>query len=79
MLAELADRAGAESIATSSRITAAVPAEQFLQALLRAYLSKEHAKNPEVGCPIAALGTEMPLQPTALSSLPALARRHKIR
>ncbi|MCP3713609.1 TetR/AcrR family transcriptional regulator [Paraburkholderia sp. CNPSo 3274] len=62
MLAELADRAGAEAIATFLHFTAAVPAEQSLQALLHAYLSKEHVKNPEVGCPIAALGTEMPRQ-----------------
>src|SRR5438046_2366267 len=66
MLAELADRAGADAIATFLRITAAVPAEQSLQALLRAYLSKEHVKNPEVGCPIAALGTEMPRQAPAV-------------
>ncbi|WP_018421932.1 TetR/AcrR family transcriptional regulator [Paraburkholderia tuberum] len=66
MLAELADRAGAEAIATFLQFTAAVPAEQSLQALLRAYLSKEHVKNPEVGCPIAALGTEMPRQAPAV-------------
>ncbi|PRX19668.1 TetR family transcriptional regulator [Paraburkholderia sp. BL18I3N2] len=62
MLAELADRAGAEAIATFLRFTEAVPAEQSLQALLCAYLSTEHVKNPEVGCPIAALGSEMPRQ-----------------
>lgn len=66
MLAELADRAGADAIATFLRITDAVTAEQPLQALLRAYLSKEHVKNPEVGCPIAALGTEMPRQAHAV-------------
>jgi hypothetical protein len=33
-----------------------------LQWLLRAYLSKEHVKSPEMGCPVAALGSEMPRQ-----------------
>lgn len=75
MLAELADRAGAEAIATFLRIMAAVPAEQSRQALLRAYLSKEHVKNPEVGCPVAALGTEMPRQAPAVRR--AITRRIK--
>ena len=66
MLVELADRAGADAIATFLRCTAAAPAEHSLRALLRAYLSKEHVKNPEVGCPIAALGTEMPRQAPAV-------------
>jgi AcrR family transcriptional regulator len=62
MLAEAADRAGAEAVATSTRVAATVPPEQALQALLRAYLSKEHLKSPEMGCPVAALGSEMPRQ-----------------
>jgi len=66
MLAEVTDRAGAEAIATFLRIAAAVPAEQSLQALLRAYLSKEHVRNPEIGCPVAALGTEIPRQAPAV-------------
>jgi AcrR family transcriptional regulator len=62
MLAEAADRAGAEAVATFSRIAATVPAELSLQALTRAYLSKEHLSHPELGCPVAALGSEMPRQ-----------------
>jgi TetR/AcrR family transcriptional repressor of nem operon len=62
MLAEAADRAGAESIATSTRIAATAQPEQALHALVRAYLSKEHVKSVEMGCPIAALGSEMPRQ-----------------
>jgi TetR/AcrR family transcriptional regulator, transcriptional repressor for nem operon len=62
MLAEAADRAGAESVAMSTRVAATAPPEQALQALARAYLSKEHVKNVEMGCPIAALGSEMPRQ-----------------
>jgi AcrR family transcriptional regulator len=62
MLAEAADRAGAEAVATFSRIAATVPAERSLQALTRAYLSKEHLSHPELGCPVAALGSEMARQ-----------------
>jgi TetR/AcrR family transcriptional regulator, transcriptional repressor for nem operon len=62
MLAEAADRAGADAIATSARIAAAAPPKQGLQAMLQAYLSKEHVEGVERGCPIAALGSEMPRQ-----------------
>jgi AcrR family transcriptional regulator len=62
MLAEAADRAGAEAAAVSARIAAAAPPEQALQALLRAYLSKAHVENAEMGCPVAALGSETPRQ-----------------
>ena len=60
MLAEAADRAGAEAAAASMRVAATAPPEQALQWLLRAYLSKEHVKSAERGCPVAALGSEMP-------------------
>ncbi|MGZ8392039.1 MAG: TetR/AcrR family transcriptional regulator [Gemmatimonadales bacterium] len=62
MLAEAADRAGAESVATLERIAAAAPREKALQTLIRAYLSKEHLEDAESGCPMAALGSEMPRQ-----------------
>ncbi|OOG38653.1 TetR/AcrR family transcriptional regulator [Rhodanobacter sp. C05] len=62
MLAEAADRAGAEAVAASSRVAATAPPEQALQVLLRAYLSKEHVKSLEMGCPVASLGSEMPRQ-----------------
>ncbi|GGY19741.1 TetR family transcriptional regulator [Rhodanobacter panaciterrae] len=62
MLAEAADRAGAEAVAASAHIAASVPSGQALQSLLRAYLSKEHVISPEMGCPVAALGSEMPRQ-----------------
>ena len=59
MLAEAADRAGAESVATLQRIAAAAPRDKALQTLMRAYLSKEHLEGVESGCPMAALGSEM--------------------
>src|SRR5438094_9653634 len=42
MLAEAADRAGAEGVAAVERVAAAAPPRKALQALLRAYLSKTH-------------------------------------
>jgi TetR/AcrR family transcriptional regulator, transcriptional repressor for nem operon len=62
MLAEAADRAGAESHAAATGVIAAVPPDQSLQALIQAYLSKEHLAGIETGCPVSALGSEMPRQ-----------------
>lgn len=62
MLAEAADRAGAEAVAASANIAASVPPEQAFASLVRAYLSKEHVENPELGCPVVALGSEIPRQ-----------------
>src|ERR1700726_4529070 len=59
MLAEAADRAGAEAVAASTRVAATAPPEQALQRLLHAYLSKEHQESVEMGCPVAALGWEI--------------------
>ncbi|MFL5562980.1 MAG: TetR/AcrR family transcriptional regulator [Gemmatimonadaceae bacterium] len=62
MLAEAADRAGAESVAAAARVVAAAPSHDALLAMARAYLSKEHVEGVETGCAIAALGSEMPRQ-----------------
>ncbi|OGB14552.1 MAG: TetR family transcriptional regulator [Burkholderiales bacterium RIFCSPLOWO2_12_67_14] len=62
MLAEAADRAGAEANAVAARVIAAAPPEQALRAMMQAYLSKEHLVSIETGCPISALGSEMPRQ-----------------
>jgi AcrR family transcriptional regulator len=62
MLAEAADHAGAETVATLERVAAAMPPEQALEAMLRAYLSKAHVEAVESGCAVAALGSEMPRQ-----------------
>src|SRR6059036_211908 len=62
MLAEAADRAGAEGVAAVERVAAAAPPRKALQALLRAYLSKTHVDGVETGCAVAALGSEMPRQ-----------------
>jgi TetR/AcrR family transcriptional regulator, transcriptional repressor for nem operon len=62
MLAEAADRAGAESVATLQRVAAAAPRQRALHALLGAYLSRAHVERVETGCPLAALASEMPRQ-----------------
>jgi len=62
MLAEAADRAGAESIAKMASLAADVPSEQTLQAMMGAYLSEQHLEDADTGCPVAALGSEMPRQ-----------------
>ena len=49
MLAEAADRAGAESNALAASVTTAVPPEQALQALMQVYLSKAHLEEIETG------------------------------
>jgi TetR/AcrR family transcriptional repressor of nem operon len=62
MLAEAADRAGAETVATMERVAAAAPPEQALRAVIRTYLSQAHVEAIETGCAVAALGSEMPRQ-----------------
>jgi TetR/AcrR family transcriptional repressor of nem operon len=64
MLAEAADRAGVDGLAVLERVAAAAPPKKALEAILRAYLSKEHVESAETGCPMAALGSEMPRQGT---------------
>ncbi|MGV0958282.1 MAG: TetR/AcrR family transcriptional regulator [Limnohabitans sp.] len=62
MLAEAADRAGAAVNAAASRLLATVPSEDALRTLIEAYLSKAHVEGIEAGCPVSALGSEMPRQ-----------------
>src|SRR5437762_13008645 len=57
MLAEAADRAGAEGVAALARVADATPPKQALSALLSAYLSKAHVEGVETGCTVAALGS----------------------
>lgn len=58
MLAEAAGKACAESCAAVADVVAKAPPGMVLQAMLAAYLSKEHVQRTEVGCPLAALGSE---------------------
>jgi AcrR family transcriptional regulator len=58
MLAEAASRACAESAAAAADVVAKEPAGTALAAMLGAYLSNAHVENVELGCPLAALGSE---------------------
>lgn len=58
MLAEAAARACAESAAAAADVVAKLPPGQALGAMLGAYLSKAHVEQVELGCPLAALGSE---------------------
>lgn len=62
MLAEAATRACTESAAVIAGVAAGSPPEQAMAAMLRAYLSPEHREQVELGCPLAALGSETPRQ-----------------
>jgi len=62
MLAEAADRAGAQSNAATAAAVASVAPQQAMETLIRSYLSTTHLDATEAGCPIAALVSEMPRQ-----------------
>ena len=75
LLVEAADCAGAESIAALKQVVTAASPQQALQAVMQSYLSKDHLESIESGCPVAALGSEMPRQ--ALEVRRASTRRIK--
>jgi TetR/AcrR family transcriptional repressor of nem operon len=58
MLAEAATQACAESAAAAAEVVASVPSGEALASMLGAYLSSEHLAQVELGCPLAALGSE---------------------
>jgi TetR/AcrR family transcriptional repressor of nem operon len=66
MLAEAADRAGANGLEILESAAANAPPQKALQAMLQAYLSKEQVEGVETGCAVAALGSEMPRQAPAV-------------
>ena len=58
MLAEAAGRACAESAAAAADVVARVPSDMALASMLGTYLSREHCEHVDIGCPLAALGSE---------------------
>lgn len=58
MLTEAASKACAESAAAVAGVVAKVPPAMAFKSMLSAYLSKEHVQLAEMGCPLAALGSE---------------------
>lgn len=62
MLAEAAGRACLESATAATEAVAKVPPDKALEYMLSTYLSQAHLEDAEVGCPLAALGSETPRQ-----------------
>jgi len=62
MLAQAADRAGAEGVALMEQLAVTAPPQEKLRAMAQAYLSREHLVGVETGCGTAALVSEMPRQ-----------------
>ncbi len=58
MLAEAAAQACAQSAAAVADVVARSPRGTGLASMLEAYLSIEHVERVDVGCPLAALGSE---------------------
>ena len=58
MLAEAAGRACSESAAAAEDVVDRAPPGTALTSMLSAYLSREHLEHTEIGCPLAALGSE---------------------
>jgi AcrR family transcriptional regulator len=58
MVAEAARRACAESAAAAAKVVASVPPDRALASMFGAYLSRDHLEHVDIGCPLAALGSE---------------------
>ena len=68
LLVEALERAGRDSAETVTRAVARRTANgaSAFRALVEAYLSDEHLASLETGCPVAALGCDMPRQSEAV-------------
>jgi TetR/AcrR family transcriptional repressor of nem operon len=62
MLAEALDAAAADSLGRLGKASDDAAPEKALLALLDFYLSDRHVAHPELGCTLAALGSETPRQ-----------------
>jgi TetR/AcrR family transcriptional regulator, transcriptional repressor for nem operon len=62
---ERAGRDGGENLAKGARLRASRGASPF-RALVESYLGDRHLADAELGCPVAALVSEMPRQPPAV-------------
>lgn len=76
LLAKALEHAGEASAEVLSQSIAARRAQGHspIRALVEAYLSEKHLASPESGCPVAALGSEMPRQDAELRK----ASRHRV-
>ena len=62
LLAEAADRAGAETLERMRRVTDRAAPGHGLEAFVEAYLSDGHLASTDAGCALVALGSETPRQ-----------------
>jgi len=60
LLAEALDHASRQSLAALARALAATAAKPPLRTVIDAYLCPRHVLHPEAGCPVAAVGAEIP-------------------
>lgn len=66
MLEEAAVNAASSTLEALNKVAAVAPDDQAFGAIAKSYLSAAHRDNPELGCPLAALGTETPRQVPAV-------------
>lgn len=62
LLAEAADHAGIDGVLALRELAQAAPPGEGLAHVIDGYLSAEHVNAPELGCPVAALGSEIARQ-----------------
>ena len=62
LVAEALATARADTLSEYGKVATSAPANQKLLAIAETYLSSRHREHPETGCPIAALGSELPRQ-----------------
>lgn len=74
LLVEALARAGRDSAAAVARAAQAKRGKDVsaFRSLVETYLSDRHLASPETGCPVAALGCEMPRQSLAVREASAL-------
>lgn len=74
LLVEAIGRAGRDSAAAVARAAEARQAKGAspFRSLIEAYLSDRHLASPETGCPVAALGSDMPRQSLAVREASAM-------
>lgn len=74
LIVEALGRAGRDSAAVVARAAEARRAKgaSAFRSLVETYLSERHLASPETGCPVAALGSDMPRQSLAVREASAL-------
>jgi len=73
LVVEALARAGKDSAASVARAAESRRGDaSAFRALLETYLSERHLASPETGCPVAALGSDMPRQSLAVRQASAL-------